>query len=143
MKATVFISSGRGRINAMNVIDKYWECAQIASNLSGVDAKILYSQFSHETAGFTSELCVKYNNLGGITQTEPNELPQPDGSYYYKEFDSPEAFAVYFGRYLGYYPGPKNTIEEYATVLKEGGYFGDTLENYIAGMNSAYNDAFG
>jgi len=127
----------------MNVIDRYWECAKIASNLSGVDARILYSQWFHETAGFTSALCVDYNNLGGITQTEPNDIPQPDGSFYYMQFNCPESYAIYFGKYLRYYPGPKNTIEEYATVLKDGGYFGDTLGNYIAGMTAAYEDAFG
>ena len=130
-------------VNDIEKFYKYLDCAKIASDISGVDQEILFAQWSHETAGFTSELCVTYNNLGGLTQEKKNDLPQPDGRYYYMKFDSPEDYATYFGKYLGYYPGDKSTIEKYATVLKEGGYFGDTLENYIAGMTAAYNEAFG
>jgi len=137
----------------MNVNDRMYECAKIASNLSGVDARILYAQWSHESTDiredsptrgqpFMSELAQDNCNYGGVTQEEPNDSPQPDGQYYYMYFGSPEAYAIYFGRYLRYYPGPKRTIEEYATVLKDGGYFGDTLENYISGVSRAYEEAF-
>lgn len=128
----------------MNVKQPYWEAAQISAGISGGDAKLIYAQFSHETGNFTSELCLQYNNLAGVTQVEPNDLPQPDGSFYYMKFDSLDAWARYFGKFIRLFDGAveATTIEEYATALKEGGYFGDTLENYIDGMTSAYDEAF-
>ena len=125
------------------------ESARIANDgydNNPIDYKILYSQWSHETNGFTSSLCVEYNNLGGVTQTSVNDTPQPDGTCYYMQFESVEEYAEYFGRYLRLYEEngiyDAFSIEEYAAALKDGGYFGDTLENYVAGMTAAYNDAF-
>ena len=128
----------------MNVIEPYWEAAQVAGGISGIDPKILYAQFAHETANFTSELCLQYNNLAGVTQTQENDLPQPDGSFYYMKFDDLSAWARYFGKFIRLFDGATEAqnITEYATALKDGGYFGDTLENYIDGMTAAYNDAF-
>ena len=79
---------------------------------------------------------------GGITTTNPTELEksigQPDGSLWYKCFDTKEGFAEYFGNYLNYFEedGIKDavTIREYAEALKHGGYFGDTIDNYAQGM---------
>ena len=128
----------------MNVNQPYWKAAQVAAGISGGDAKLHYAQFSHETGNFTSELCLQYNNLAGVTQVEPNDLPQPDGQFYYKKFDDLSHWARYFGKFIRLFDGAveAQTIEEYATALKEGGYFGDTLENYIDGMTSAYDEAF-
>ena len=128
----------------MNVIESCWQAAQVAGGISGIDPKILYAQFAHETANFTSELCLQYNNLAGVTQTQENDLPQPDGSFYYMKFDDLSAWARYFGKFIRLFDGATEaqTIEEYATALKNEGYFGDTLENYIDGMTAAYNDAF-
>lgn len=113
--------------------------AKVAADLAGypVHPVWIYAQWAHETNGFTSDLCVNYHNLGGLTQVSPNNLPQPDGEYYYRHFESYEACAQYFGRYLRLYhvDGICNayTLEEYLAALKHGGYFGDTLENYLAG----------
>ena len=57
---------------------------------------LIYGQMAHETGGFTSELATKYHNYGGVTQTTPNGLDQPDGSNYYMNFGSDEDFADYF-----------------------------------------------
>ena len=129
----------------MNVIESYWEAAQVAAGISGAKAELLYAQFAHETGNFTSELCREYNNLAGVTQTEQNELGQPDGSLWYKKFDDLLHFARYFGKFIRLFDGAVEAkdIIEYATCLKEGGYYGDTLENYIDGMQSAYDKAFG
>ena len=120
-----------------------------------VGAEVIYSQWVHESTNvdrqskdygkpFKSELAVDNKNLGGLTQVEPNDTPQPDGSYYYMNFPSYENYALYFGRYILLYPGVEQaqSIEEYCTVLKDGGYFGDTLGNYIDGVTSAYEEAF-
>ena len=124
----------------------YWEAAKESARISGLNAEFIYSQWVHETNGFTSDLCVEYNNLGGVTQTSVNNTPQPDGQYYYMQFESVDEYAEYFGRYLRLYEEngiyDATDIESYAAALKDGGYFGDTLENYVAGMTAAYNDAF-
>ena len=129
----------------MNVIDRYWEAAQVSAGISSAKAELLYVQFAHETGNFTSELCREYNNLAGVTQVEPNDLPQPDGQFYYMKFDDLSHWARYFGKFIRLFDGAveAQTIEEYATALKNEGYYGDTLENYIEGMQSAYDKAFG
>ena len=129
----------------MNVQEPYWEAAQVAAGISGAKAELLYAQFAHETGNFTSELCREYNNLAGVTQVEPNDLPQPDGQFYYMKFDDLSHWARYFGKFIRLFDGAveAQTIEEYATALKNEGYYGDTLENYIEGMQSAYDKAFG
>lgn len=124
----------------------YWGLAQQAASISGLSAEFVYSQWVHETGGFTSDMCIQYNNLGGITQAEPNDTPQPDGENYYMQFATPEDCADYFGRYLKLYEEDgiyeATSIPQYAASLQHGCYFGDTLENYIAGMTAAYEEAF-
>ena len=126
------------------VIEKYWVAALASSRANLELAKLIYCQWAHETADFTSDLCLTYNNLAGVTQEKENELPQPDGSFYYMKFADVDAFATYFGRFIRLFDGAAEatTITEYATALKDGGYFGDTLENYIDGMTAAYEQAF-
>ena len=127
--------------------ERYFALAQQAAAIAGLPAEFVYSQWVHETGNFTSDLCTQYNNLGGLTQAEPNDLPQPDGNCYYMQFNSPEAYADYFGRYLRLYREDgiyeAATIPEYAAALYRGGYFGDTVENYAAGMLAAHKEAFG
>ena len=126
--------------------ERYFALAQQAAAIAGLPAEFVYSQWVHETGNFTSDLCTHYNNLGGLTQAEPNDLPQPDGSLWYMHFDTPEAYADYFGRYLRLYEEDgvygAATMPEYAAALYRGGYFGDSIENYVAGMEAAYKEAF-
>ena len=128
----------------------FYNLAKRSAEISGLPAEWIYCQWSHETGDFSSELCLDYNNFGGITTAHPNEveleLGQPDGSLWYKVFESPEAYAEYFGKYLTYYEEDgiysATNIQEYAEALKRGGYFGDSVENYVAGMTAVYNDCF-
>lgn len=105
-----------------------------------LNADLIYSQLAHETGNFTSKLSTDYHNYGGLTQTTPNDLKQPDGENYYMSFDSDESFADYMIDYLYKYKedGLFNAIDakSYATALKNGGYFGDSVDNYVAGMQS-------
>jgi len=136
----------------------YWNLANVSAEISGLNARFIYSQWVHESTNddnssefygqpFKSDMAREYNNLGGLTQEAPNDTPQPDGLNYYMQFATPEDYADYFGRYLKLYEEDgiyeANDIPGYAAALKHGGYFGDTLENYISGMTSAYNEAFG
>lgn len=106
---------------------------------------LIYAQLSHETGGFTSELATKHHNYGGVTQTTPNGLAQPDGSNYYMNFDSDESFMDYMAGYLYKYKEDglfdAYDARSYATALKHGGYFGDDVENYAAGMQNAIGTA--
>ena len=133
----------------------FWQLAQraaqvaAANGLDNIDPRWIYSQWCHETAGFTSDLSVRYHNMGGLTQVTPNDIPQPDGDYYYMEFDTYEDYADYFGWYLtGFVDGGLDragTLEEYVTALKSspsGAYFGDSLENYLAGCEGFYSENF-
>lgn len=119
----------------------FYDLARIAAEKANeghgdiIKPEWIYSQWSHETGGFGSVLANEYHNLGGLTQITPNDTPQPDGDYYYKQFDSFEDYANYFGRYLRYYEEDDiynaTCIDDYVRSLKHGGYFGDTLENYL------------
>jgi len=142
----------------MNVNEKYWALAQLAAQtaadekgLTNIDPRYLYCQFYHETGGFASWLAENANNFGGLKQfkDQPSwlteDMTSPEGDNY-QAFESPEDYAIYFGKYLGYYIengiDKATTLEEYAAALKDGGYFGDTLENYINGCQSAWDEAF-
>lgn len=102
---------------------------------------LIYAQLAHETGDFTSELATQHHNYGGVTQSSPNGLAQPDGSNYYMDFDSDEDFVNYMAGYLYKYKedGLFNAfdVRSYASALKHGGYFGDDVENYVAGMERA------
>lgn len=117
----------------------------ISERLQNVHGKtlspnLIYAQLAHETGNFTSELATKYHNYGGLTQTTPNDLAQPDGSNYYMSFQTDEDFVNYMADYLNKYDedGLFNARDSrtYAEALKRGGYFGDTIENYVAGMQN-------
>ena len=125
--------------------------AELANSYSeganNIKPEWIYCQWVHESGNFTSELCTQYHNLGGLTQTTPNDTPQPDGDYYYMQFDSYEAYAEYFGRYLRYYAedGIYNaqSLDDYIAALKHGGYFGDDLNAYLADCKRIYAEEFG
>ena len=132
----------------------FYNIAKLASTtawnkkgLYNIDGRWLFCQFLHESEHFTSELAINYYNIGGLSQTEENDAPQPDGNGYYMKFNSYEDYADYFGRYLGYYVenGIDNatTLEEYIVALHDGGYFGDSLENYLSDCQDLYNEYFG
>ena len=120
----------------------YYALAERSSKIANIPADWIYKQWAHETGNFTSELCVDYNNFGGLTTTNPDDtelkLKQPDGSLWYKTFDSPESYADYFGKYLTRYEEygiyKATDIRGYAQALSDGGYFGDSVDNYVAGM---------
>jgi hypothetical protein len=136
--------------------DYFYELAKAAAEaaaskgITNIDPEWIYAQWVHESDNFTSQLAVENKNLGGLTQTTPNDSPQPDGAYWYTIFDSYEYYADYFGRYLRYFLDSNidqaTTLEEYITSLKNspsGAYFGDSLENYITDCVRILNENFG
>ena len=141
------------------MVDKL-KLAEISSKISDIDAKIILSQWIHESNNFTNWGATVANNYAGIKQfrdqpewfTGDAESPEGDN---YQVFNSPEEFAVYFGRYLRMYREDgiydDLSIEGYARALRHGGYYGDmpgmneeeSIQNYINGLKSAYREAFG
>ncbi len=124
-----------------------WNAAQYASARAkekfgyDISPELIYKQWAHESGGtnFDSENVRYNNNFGGLTQVEPNgeENKQRDGNNYYRHFSNVWEYAdAYVDDFIKYYPeisGTKNE-REFAGVLKKYGYFGDDLENYVAGM---------
>lgn len=104
--------------------------AQIVSNKTGISADLIYGQWYHESGGFSSQLAKENNNFGG--------LKNPDGSY--MSFNAPGDFANYFAKYIKLYAEDgvmsATTPEEYATALKHGGYYEDSVSNYAAGVRN-------
>lgn len=122
---------------------QYGDLAQQVSDNTGLPADWIWAQWSHESGGFNSELAREDNNFGGIKTDNPRpgiDPPAPDGGYY-RHFDSPEEYADYFAKYIKLYDEDgvfrAKNIDEYAQALKNGGYFGDSVENYANGMKGA------
>ena len=122
-------------------IKKLQDIANRASKIAGLPADWLYAQLCHESGGGTSELATVYHNYGGLTVTGgmPTAGKQPDGSGNYGRWDSDEAFADYYGKYLTYYRSDgiydAKTVDEFADALKRGKYYGASPETYKAGMH--------
>jgi hypothetical protein len=137
----------------------YYELAKISSNISDLDAKIIYCQWEHETNNFTNWGTRVANNFGGLKQFQDqpqwftDDAQSPEGDNY-QVFNTPEAYAVYFGKYLrmfredGIYDDP--TIEGYARALRHGWYYGnmpgmddeESIQNYIDGITRVYREEF-
>lgn len=127
----------------------YMDLAEIAAqefqNKTGryLDPNLIWAQWYHETGGFTSELFRTGNNLGGFTTTEDmgDDWRQPDGDLWYKPFSSREEGARFAGAYLANYV--ENGIADatdpvsYAQALKNGGYYGASVEEYASELTSA------
>lgn len=111
---------------------------------TGIDANFIYAGWAHETNGFTSTVFKTLNNFGGLKQfrkqpkwTTPEMLVSSEGDPY-QAFESHKDYQMYFSYYITLYGEngifEANTVEKYAQALKNGGYYGDTVENYINGM---------
>lgn len=104
----------------------------LAQQLSGqlnVPADILYRQFAHETGNFTNRGATSLNNLAGIKN--------PGGNGY-RSFDSIQDFGNYYGKLIKHRYSDavgSKSVDQYASALKRGGYFQDSLSNYEHGMN--------
>lgn len=132
----------KGKTNANDMEKRMWKLAKQVGEQTGINPQFIYAQWYHESAGFTSRLARENFNFGGLTQVEPNgeenKQPQPDGDLYYMKFSSPEEWANYYAKYIQHYPELKNarTTTEYAQELSEGGYYTDSVENYVNGLNN-------
>lgn len=131
---------GRGGISA----DKMWALANWVAPKTGIDAKLIFAQWYHESGGFSSQLARENYNFGGMTQNEPTGDPkdkQPDGGNYYMHFGNEEEWAEYYAYYCNKCNEPSlsgsTDVTDFATRLKKNGYFGASIDEYVNGMNSA------
>lgn len=131
---------GRGGISA----DKMWALANWVAPKTGIDAKLIFAQWYHESGGFSSQLARENYNFGGMTQNEPTGDPkdkQPDGGNYYKHFGNEEEWAEYYAYYCNKCNEPSlsgsTDVTDFATRLKKNGYFGASIDEYVNGMNGA------
>lgn len=120
--------------------EKMWALANWASGKCQVDAKLIYAQWYHESGGFSSRLARENFNFGGMTQVEPTGDPsdkQPDGGNYYMHFANPEEWAEYYSWYINRCDGCAGCSDpvSFANALKSNGYFGDSVDNYVNGLN--------
>ena len=113
--------------------DVWRRMAQKVSAKTGIPAALIYAQWSHETGGF-SHLAAP-NNVAGLTQSEPNGYPQPDGANYYIAFSSPDAFA---DKYAWWIDEPQfkgvDTAEGFSSALRSIKYYTDDPAKYTAGI---------
>ena len=109
--------------------------ASAIAQRTGLPANLIWAQLAHESDNFSSQLAREDHNYGGITNS--------DGSY--RHFDSDEDFvnfmADYYPKYRenGLYDA-KNA-DEWASALKDGGYFTADLGEYEGGMKRHLTDA--
>lgn len=122
--------------NPSDLAREAWEEAQRIGKDLNVDPSLIYGQWYHETGGFTSRLAREDYNFGGLTTTKDMgpAYKQPDGSLWYMSFNSIRDYADYYKRVWGNDIRGAGSAEEYAANLKREGYYGDSYENYVAGM---------
>lgn len=110
-------------------------------------ASLMVAQARHETADFTSRFFLQYNNAfgysyyaGSLYQDGAGSLAdngQPIAAYPSIEDSTREMVDWIWRRYRNkQFPDPRTitTPEAYAAALKNAGYYGDTLSNYLAGL---------
>lgn len=116
-----------------------WQEAQWVEQQTGIPAEYVYRQWAHESANFESQLARENNNLGGLTQSEPNgeENKQPDGGNYYRKYNNLHEYAESYVRdFINKYDGKENvkSMEDFVNFLHNNGYFTADPQEYLAAM---------
>lgn len=125
--------------------------AGIPTNL----AALLVAQARHETGDFTSKFFQVYNNAFGYSYVPGGKWQNPvPGSIadngkpiaaYTSLQNSVGEIADWLRRRVaeGKFPAlvSISTPDQYAKLLKDAGYYGDTLSNYAAGLKRFYKSA--
>lgn len=116
-------------------IESIRNVANIMAQKYGANPQFVAAQLAHESANGTSRLAVENHNYGGLTQSTPNgeENKQPDGTNYYRVFNSDEEYAdSMYNDFFKYYPEilKAQTIDEYSHILKQNGYYGASETDY-------------
>lgn len=115
---------------------------------------LLVAQAKHETGNFTSNFFKRYNNAFGYTYVPGGKYQsgagttadngQPIAAYPDVKSSTYEIIDwIYRRRAEGKFPSDLSTVttpEQYATLLKNSGYYGDTLQNYLKGLKNFFSN---
>lgn len=119
-------------------------------------ANLVVAQAKHESANFTSNFFKKYNNAFGYSYVSGGRYQLPGGgtkadngipiAAYSSVEDSTREIVdwIYRRRKAGTFPinlGSITTPEQYAQLLKDAGYYGDSLSNYLRGLKNFFSDS--
>jgi hypothetical protein len=124
-----------------------------AAGASPTVIPFLMAQVAHETGNFDSRVFRENNNASGIMFINKpnqknatrgrafprNEWPAPNRPLYYAHFLTLKDWAVDFLRIVGKTPQTATNLTQYATLLKNRGYYTAPLSAYAAALNSHYN----
>lgn len=110
-------------------------------------AALITQQAMHETAGFTSNAWIQdHNGFGykyvGSRYQSGRGIKASEGDYYghyptYQDSVKELIDWIYRRKKAGQFPADLRDIttpEEYAKLLKQADYYGDTIANYLAGL---------
>lgn len=110
-------------------------------------ATCIVLQCAHESAGFTSNVFKSCNNLNGYKWVGQSTalgpcLKSPEGDYYAKYAtieDSVHELTAWIKRRQkeGKFPADLTAIgslDQYAQLMKNSGWYGDTVQNYTSGL---------
>lgn len=119
-------------------------------------ANLVVAQAKHESANFTSNFFKKYNNAFGYSYVAGGRYQLPGGgtkadnglpiAAYASIEDSTREIVdwIYRRKKAGTFPsdlGSITTPEQYAQLLKNAGYYGDTISNYLRGLRNYFIDS--
>jgi hypothetical protein len=121
--------------------------ALTAAGLSGNTLLLALAQVAHETGGFNDKKITTHNNPAGITwinkktiqinATKGNALPEAP-KYHYAKFATLKDWANDFMRIVGKKLRSASSATDYATKLKAGGYYTDTIKNYSKALEGHF-----
>lgn len=118
-----------------------------AAGYSETFAKMWVAVSKFETANFSSRLCVKHNNLfgmsyptagkdyGKVTYDDPPGTPH-DFSAYPSFKESVADLVEYLAAFK--YPKDFNEVADLVSFMKSKNYFGSPLSQYVAGVQRYY-----
>ncbi len=121
-----------------------------ALNAAGLKGNTLYlalAQVAHETGGFNDKKITTHNNPAGITwinkktiqlnATKGNPLPEAP-KYHYAKFATLKDWANDYLRIVGKKLRSATSPADYATKLKSGKYYTDTVKNYSKALDGHF-----
>ena len=128
------------QIEAGKIISLNLQAALKEKGLPQKALPFLMLQSAVESAGYTSKVYRTDNNVTGIKYSQNGYgsvgTKSPEGDNY-AHYDSLKSWAKDFIRILNRDGAlAANSIDEYAAILKKGGYFGATLDEYKIALHS-------
>lgn len=127
----------------------------VADGMPKYLASLLVAQAKHETGNYTSKFFISYHNcfgyskvMGGVWQLSI-QTPNADNAKPIAAYDSIENSVHEITHWIKrrqkekHFPSDLNAIktpDRYVILLKQSGYFEDTIENYLAGVKHYEKD---